>query len=68
MSDDVDRIDRLEMRLAEQERVIDDLNGAVTAQWTALAELKRQIAHSLDRLADAERRLPAEPEPPPPHY
>ena len=59
MSDDVDRIDRLE---------IDDLNGAGTAQWTALAELKRQIAHSLDRLADAERRLPAEPEPPPPHY
>ena len=68
MSDDADRIDRLEMRLAEQDRVIEDLDATVTAQWAAIEGLRRQVSQFVDRLADAERRLPGEPEAPPPHY
>ena len=68
MSSDTDRIDGLEMRLAEQERVIEDLDAAVTAQWSAIEAMRRQVGQLLDRLAEAERRLPGEPERPPPHY
>lgn len=63
-----DRLNRLEMRFAEQERVIEDLDAAVTAQWTAIERLRREVDRLLDRLADAERRLPTEPDAPPPHY
>ena len=65
---DADRLDGLEMRFAEQERVIEDLDATVTSQWTAIDALRRQVDRLLDRLADAERRLPAEPDAPPPHY
>lgn len=65
---DADRVDRLEMRFAEQERVIEDLDATVRAQWTAIEGLRRQVDRLLDRLADAEERLPAESDPPPPHY
>lgn len=65
---DAERLDGLEMRFAEQERVIEDLDAAVTAQWTAIEALRRQVDRLLDRIADAERRLPAEPDAPPPHY
>ena len=68
MSSDTDRIDRLEMRLAEQERVIEDLDAAATAQWGTIEALRRQVGQLLDRLAEAERRLPGEPDRPPPHY
>ena len=68
MSPDADRIDRLEMRLAEQERVIEDLDAAVTAQWSAIEAMRRQVGQLLDRLAEAARRLPGAPERPPPHY
>lgn len=65
---DADRVDRLEMRFAEQERVIEDLDATVRAQWTAIEGLRRRVDRLLDRLADAEGRLPAEPDAPPPHY
>ncbi len=68
MTDDSARIDGLEMRLAEQDRVIEDLNATVTAQWVALDALRRQMGLVADRLAEAESRLPGEPEKPPPHY
>ena len=68
MTDLTDRIDGLEIRIAEQDRVIEDLNVTVTAQWDRLEALRRDLARVVDRLRDAETRLPAEPETPPPHY
>ena len=68
MTPDRSRIDALEMRLAEQERTIDDLNATVTAQWSALDTLRRQVERALHRLAEAESRLPQDAEKPPPHY
>ncbi len=68
MTDETERTDRLEMRVAEQDRVIEDLDAAVTAQWTAIETLRRELGRFVDRLADAERRLPSGPDAPPPHY
>ena len=68
MTDLTDRIDGLEIRIAEQDRVIEDLNGAVTAQWNMLEALRRDLARAVDRLGDAENRLPGDLDRPPPHY
>jgi SlyX protein len=65
-----ERLDALEMRIAHQERVIEDLNAALTEQWARIDALLREIARLQDRLRDAETRTAsaAAPEPPPPHY
>jgi SlyX protein len=64
------RIDTLEVRIAHQDRIIDDLNEAVTSQWKKIDVLTRQIVSLLDRVQEAEGRsgAPNAPEPPPPHY
>ena len=68
MTDLTDRIDGLESRIAEQDRIIEDLNATVTAQWSLLETLRRDLGRLADRLGDAESRLSGEPERPPPHY
>ena len=68
MIDATDRLDRLEIRIVEQDRIIEDLNATVTAQWSLLEALRRDLARIGERLGDAESRLPGEPERPPPHY
>ena len=62
------RIEALESRIAHQDRVIDDLNATVTAQWQEIDGLKRQIARLGDQMQDVQARVPEGPEPPPPHY
>jgi SlyX protein len=62
------RIDALEMRVAEQERTIEDLNATVLAQWKEIEELNRQVARLGAQVQEIEGHLPSEPEPPPPHY
>jgi SlyX protein len=61
------RIDALEMRVAYQDQVIEDLNQAIIDQWKQIDGLKRQLAELLDRVQDVEDG-PAAPERPPPHY
>ncbi|MGU3540818.1 SlyX family protein [Methylobacterium sp. A54F] len=69
MSDDASRIDRLEMRLTEQDLVIEDLNRTITEQWRLIDRLGRQVAALTERVeAAAERGASGAPEPPPPHY
>jgi len=63
-----ERIDALEMRAAEQERTIEDLNATVLAQWKEIETLNRQIARLGAQMQEIEGRLPTGPEPPPPHY
>ena len=66
----LERIDRLEMRLAHQDQTIEDLNQAVIAQWKQLDEQRRQLARLGERVEIGEQRadLAGLPEPPPPHY
>ena len=64
------RIDALEVRIAYQDRIIEDLNASVTEQWRQIDDLTKQVARMADRLQQVEQNAPSsgEPEPPPPHY
>jgi SlyX protein len=64
----ITRIEALEIRLAHQEQVIEDLNRVTTDQWAQIDTLKRQIDQLGDRVQDVESNRPSLPEPPPPHY
>jgi len=64
------RLEALEVRVAYQDRTIEDLNATVTAQWKQIDDLAKQVARMADRLRNVEENAPSsgEPEPPPPHY
>ena len=61
------RIDALEIRVAYQEQVIEDLNQTIIDQWKQIDSLKRQLAELLARVQGVEDGSAA-PERPPPHY
>jgi SlyX protein len=67
---DAARLDALEVRLAYQDEVIEDLNKTVTAQWKEIDRLTREVATLSERMARAEEGVGTDPadEPPPPHY
>jgi len=63
------RVVALEMDRAHQDRAIEDLNEAITAQWKLIDDLKREIARLTAEVREAAvAGGPGEPEPPPPHY
>jgi SlyX protein len=66
----IGRIVNLEMHLAHQDQIIEELNTTVTAQWKEIDLLKRQFAKLSEQVADASHNAanPSAPEPPPPHY
>lgn len=69
MADDNARFEALEMRIAHQERAIEDLNTTVTEQWKQIDALNRQIARFGDRLQKVEDTAPSSPvDERPPHY
>ena len=64
------RIVALEVRVAHQDRVIEDLNALVTEQWKQIDALAKQVERMTDRLQRVEENSPSSdaPDPPPPHY
>lgn len=62
------RVVELEIGRAHQDRAIEDLNEAITAQWKLIDELKREIARLTAEVREAADAGSGEPEPPPPHY
>jgi SlyX protein len=64
------RIEALEMRIAHQDVIIEDLNTSVTAQWKQIETLTKQVDRFVDRLKSIEDNASSsgEVEPPPPHY
>lgn len=64
------RIDNLEVRLAYQDQVIEDLNTVIVAQWGKLDELSRLVARLEERIGDTQSSAGSDGhnEPPPPHY
>ncbi|MGC5778236.1 SlyX family protein [Methylobacterium sp. NFXW15] len=67
--DATERMDRLEIRLTEQEATVEDLNRIVTEQWTQIDRLTRLVAALRDQVEEATARAAQRgPEPPPPHY
>lgn len=67
---DAARLEALEVRIAHQERMIEDLNQTITAQWKDIDRMKREIGRLSDRVASAEATIGSDPadEPPPPHW
>jgi SlyX protein len=65
-SDFAARIATLEMRTMHQDRVIEDLNITITAQWRIIDRLERQVANLDDRMRESSAAAPSEV--PPPHY
>lgn len=67
-AEDARRLADLELRLAEQERVIADLNEMVVAQWRKIDVLERRLGELRDEFDEASRLRSEGPEPRPPHY
>lgn len=66
---DTSRIDALEVRIAHQDKAIEDLNETITAQWKEIDRLKREMERLTDRIANAEHATGPDPQDePPPHY
>ena len=69
MQDLESRIDALEMRLTYQDETIETLNATITAQWSQIDALTRQLANMRERLQEAEARGPqGNATERPPHY
>ncbi len=64
----LERIEQLEVRIAYGERMMDELNSVITAQWREIEALRRDFGRLTERLAEVEAAGPPEDEPPPPHY
>jgi SlyX protein len=63
-----ERIDALEMRIAYQDETIETLNQTITAQWTEIDRLTRQVAELKERVREAESNVPGPVNERPPHY
>lgn len=63
-----DRVAELERRIAEQDRVIADLNEMVVSQWRKIDALERRLGELREEFDAASLARPDGPEPPPPHY
>ena len=64
----LDRLDALEARAMHQDRLIEDLNAALTKQWRIIDALRRQVASLDERVEAGQASSAAVPEAPPPHY
>lgn len=68
MSDE-DRVARLEMIVAEQERTIEELSGELAEQWKLIERMRKQLERMTERfLALEERAAPDVPITKPPHW
>ncbi len=67
---DTSRLETLEVRVTHHERMIEELNQTITAQWKDIDRLKREIERLSDRVSSAEAAIGPEggEEPPPPHW
>ena len=64
-----DRVTELEIKLAYQQDLIENLNDTVTKQWADIDRLKKFVRDMTDEIRGLkERATDGETEPPPPHY
>ncbi len=52
---DTSRLDEVEMLVVHQDQTIEDLNAAITAQWTLIERLEREVARLSERVTETER-------------
>ena len=68
MNGDPDRLIALEMRAAEQDKVIEDLSGEIAEQWKVIDRLRRQVETLSERFLSLEEALPPAQSSKPPHW
>lgn len=69
MKADAARIDELEIRSAEQDRIIAELSDQIARQWAAIDRLEKNLARLTERHAALEERVaPDVPVTKPPHW
>ncbi len=61
------RLDDLEAHVAHQDKTVAELNEVITAQWTKMTALEREVLRLRDELQNSMPQREG-PEPPPPHY
>jgi len=69
--DEHEKIGDLEVQVAHQTKLLDELNETVRAQWTEIDKLTRSVTLLADRLLNIEatsKKGTQGEEPPPPHY
>lgn len=66
-TDNVSRLDALEMMVTHQDRLIAELNEAITSHWRRIEVLERQVTQLREELHNIQPARDG-PEPPPPHY
>lgn len=66
---DADRLTELEIRAAEQEKVIEELSGEIASQWKTIEQLSKKVTALVDRfLVVEEQTAPDIPVTKPPHW
>ncbi len=68
MATDSERIEALETRIAYQDQTIEDLNAAVTEQWTLIEQLRHKIELLEQQVLSGSFIADPATETPPPHY
>ena len=68
LGETVSRIDALEMTVAEQQVVIDDLNEMITKQWKTLDLMKLELSNMTDQVQNLEESQSAPAHQKAPHY
>ncbi|MBS3650183.1 SlyX family protein [Pseudaminobacter sp. 19-2017] len=69
MTEPNDRITTLEIRAAEQEKVIEELSGQIAEQWKTMDRMQKKLDALVDRFLSLEEEVrPDVPVTKPPHW
>jgi SlyX protein len=69
MTIDADRLTNLEIRYAEQEKIIEELSGQIAGQWKVIERLQKKVDALTERfLALEEQTAPGHEVTKPPHW
>ena len=64
-----DRLTTLEIRAAEQEKIIEELSGQIAEQWKVIERMERKLTALTDRFLELEEQTaPDVPVTKPPHW
>lgn len=67
-TDQSERLEKLESRIAFQDQTIEDLNQVMTEQWAVIDQLRRRLNAMEDQVRTGSYIADPMTEQPPPHY